>query len=153
VGCGETACDGHSRNLQKWQSKLTKGSAVSHLCGNGQTAPLTSVTMHYAIPHAETVMPTPPNLGICAVRYLNQYIDTVHVIYADEIVTGEPLKVSRQTVVDAIRNGAKIETLHKTRDTWDRWGGIKLITVDGTEFIKLVDDKNPEDDLGDLPEY
>lgn len=94
-----------------------------------------------------------PNLGICAVRYSDQYVDTVHVIYDDEEATGQPLEVSRQTLVDVMRNGAKIETLHKTADTWDRWGGIKLITVDGLEFIKIVDDRNALDGLGDLPEY
>ncbi|WP_411878213.1 hypothetical protein [Polaromonas sp. YR568] len=85
-------------------------------------------------------MITSPTLGICAVRYSDQYIDTAHIIYDDEKVTGLPLEVSRQTVIDAVHNGARIETLNKTADGWDHWGGIKLITVDGVEFIKLVDD-------------
>jgi hypothetical protein len=98
-------------------------------------------------------MLTNPTMGICAVRYLDQYIDTVHVIYDDEKVSGEPLEVSRQTLVEIMRNGAAIETLNKTADNWDRWGGIKLVIVDGLEFIKIRDDGKALDDLGDLSEY
>lgn len=98
-------------------------------------------------------MLTTHTLGIYGVRYSGQYIEIVRVV-DDGKWSNPPLEFSRQAVVDAVHNGVTIETLNKgVGETWDRWGGIKLITVDGSEFIKLADDGRPLDDLGDLPEY
>lgn len=95
-----------------------------------------------------------PMLGICAVRYSEQHIDTVHIIYDNENVTAEPLEVPRHSVINAIRNGIKIVTLHKKEDqSWGHWDAVGLVTIEGSEFIKLANDRKPSDDLGDIPEY
>ena len=98
-------------------------------------------------------MPTTRTLGICGVRYSGRYIDTVRVV-DDEKAAGPALELPRQAVLDAMQEGANVETFGKgVGEVWDRWGGVTLIAVGGLAFIKMVDDGNALDDLGDLPEY
>lgn len=92
--------------------------------------------------------------GICAVRYSGEYIAKVQAIPDSEELETSPLELSRQALVDAIQAGNKFVTMHRRADgTWEHWDAATLIPVAGTAYVKLFDDRNALDDLGDLPEY
>lgn len=92
--------------------------------------------------------------GICAVRYSNHYIAMVQAIPDAEDSEAVPVELSRQALVDAIRSGTQFVTLHRRADgTWSHWDAAALIPIAGKTYVKLSDDRNALDDLGDLPEY
>jgi hypothetical protein len=99
-------------------------------------------------------MQTQTSFGICAVRYSDDYIDSIHAIPDLENADAPVLELTRQALMDAIAAGATFVTLHKRANgIWVHWDAVVLITVAETVYVKLVDDRCALDDLGDLPEY
>ncbi|MDP2742366.1 MAG: hypothetical protein Q8O50_02720 [Hydrogenophaga sp.] len=93
-------------------------------------------------------------VGICAVRYSDEFIAAVQVIFDAGRSEAPPVELSRQALVDAIQTGTQYVTVHKRVDgTWGHWDAVTLIPEAGTAYVKLFDDRNALDDLGDLPEY
>jgi len=93
---------------------------------------------------------------ISAVRYNTDHTHItdvkVHEDKDDKVGKGEIH--SRQTVVDAINNGTTFVTIYKdSEDKWSKGQKVFVINVNGTNYLKTVDNGKEEDNLENLPEF
>ncbi len=94
--------------------------------------------------------------GISAVRYNNAHthIDLVRA----QLDNGENFGVAgeypRADIVDAIKKGTTFVTIFKgTTGNWQKGQSVYVIKVNGTEYIKTVDNGKAADNLENLPEF
>jgi len=67
---------------------------------------------------------------------------------------GESSIVSRQTVVADLKRGTSYITVFKgADDKWSKGQKVFIVTLNGTEYIKTVEDKTTRDNLDELPEF
>jgi hypothetical protein len=67
---------------------------------------------------------------------------------------GTPTDHARADIISAIRKGVTYVTIFKNReDKWNKGQPVYIIKVNGTEYIKTVDNGKPVDNLDNLPEY
>lgn len=93
---------------------------------------------------------------ISAVRYSSNHthIDQVkaHEDMGDSV--GEGKIYSRQTVVDAINKGTTFVTIYTNPEgKWNKGQKVFVIIVNGSSYLKTVDNKKEEDNLENLPEF
>ena len=93
---------------------------------------------------------------ISAVRYNSEHTHVDQVLAhedTDESV-GEGKIYNRQTIVDAIKNGTTFVTIYKNdQGKWSKGQKVYVINVNGTDYIKTVDNGKEEDNLENLPEF
>jgi len=62
--------------------------------------------------------------------------------------------ISRDKLVSAIKNGSSFVTiLKKPTSGWTRDGNVRVVEVDGTEYVRTDQDRKPADSLGNLPNF
>lgn len=93
---------------------------------------------------------------ISAVRYnaRHTHIDQVriHEDMGDNVGEGETY--SRQAVVNALYEGTTFVTIFKNdQNSWNIGQKVQIIKVNGTDYIKTVDNGREEDNLENLPEF
>lgn len=87
-------------------------------------------------------------------RYSGDHITSVQAIPSLDKTSSKPLELSRQALMEEITAGKRVVTLHRQSDgKWAQLDSAKIIAVKGAPFIKLFDDHQALDDLGDLLEY
>lgn len=94
--------------------------------------------------------------GISAVRYNAEHKHIVQVqVHPDNGETiGSPSGQLRQEVIAAIKRGTTYVTIIKsTEGRWTKGQPVYIIKVNGTEYIKTVDNGKEADNLENLPEY
>ena len=94
--------------------------------------------------------------GISAAKFnaTHVHIETVlaHPDFGDAI--GSPAEYTRQNIFYSIKAGATFVTIFKNRDgKWKKGKPLKIVVVDGKEYLKTVTDKKNSDTLDQLPEY
>jgi hypothetical protein len=61
---------------------------------------------------------------------------------------------ARADIVSAIKKGVTYVTIFKNKEgNWSKGQPVYIIKVNGTEYIKTVDNGKPVDNLDNLPEY
>ncbi|MCK5643969.1 MAG: DUF3892 domain-containing protein [Gammaproteobacteria bacterium] len=93
---------------------------------------------------------------ISAVRYNSEHthIDQVLAHEDTDESVGEGKIYNRQTIVDAIKNGTTFVTIYKNdQGKWSKGQKVYVINVNGTDYIKTVDNGKEEDNLENLPEF
>lgn len=93
---------------------------------------------------------------ISAVRYNTNHTHIVQVRAHEDTgeSVGEGKIYDRQTIVDAINNGSTFVTIYKTNDgKWNKGQTVFIIKVNGTSYLKTVDNGKEEDNLENLPEF
>lgn len=59
----------------------------------------------------------------------------------------------RTEVVSAIQNGKTFVTAVKSDGNWKRGEGVRVVTVNGTKYIRTDANSKASDNLGNLPEF
>lgn len=93
---------------------------------------------------------------ISAVRYNSDHthIDQVRAHEDTGDSVGEGKIYDRQTIVDAINDGTTYVTIYKNNDgKWNKGQKVLVIKVNGTSYLKTVDNGKEEDNLENLPEF
>lgn len=123
-----------------------------------------------AIPAGERELHQPPPLNeekrcrmakwadycIFQVRYdeHHRHIDRVRAYPDLEDSLGAAVDFLRTQVIAAIKQGTTFITVFRGSDSkWTRGQVVKIIHVNGTEYIKTIDNGREEDNLENLPEY
>jgi hypothetical protein len=84
----------------------------------------------------------------------NTHIDRVKARPDNGETVGAPIDHARADIISAIRTGVTYITIFKNRENkWDKGQPVYIIKVNGTEYIKTVDNGKPADNLDNLPEY
>lgn len=93
--------------------------------------------------------------GISAVRYNNAHthIDLVRAQPDDGEKFGEIGEYSRANIVAAIKRGVTFITIFMRDGKWQKGQPVYIIKVNGTEYIKTVDNGKAADNLENLPEF
>ena len=94
--------------------------------------------------------------GISAVRYNTDHTHITMVrIHADNGETiGHASDQNRQHVISEIKKGTTFVTITKNAEgKWNKGQPVYIIKVNGTEYIKTVDNKKECDNLENLPEF
>jgi hypothetical protein len=66
---------------------------------------------------------------------------------------GEPRRVSRQEVVNAISSGTTFVTAYLRESKWQKGEDVRIVTIHGERFIRTDSNSVRADNLGSLPEY
>jgi hypothetical protein len=94
--------------------------------------------------------------GISAVRFngAHTHIDRVVVRPDNGSTIGAPTDHARADIVAAIKKGVTFVTIFKdSNNQWNKGQPVYIVTINGTEYIKTVDNRKAVDNLDNLPEY
>jgi hypothetical protein len=93
--------------------------------------------------------------GISAVRYNNthSHIDSARVHPDNGDTIGTPTDYPRSAIVNAIKAGSTFVTILKSGANWSKGQPVYVIRVNGTDYIKTVDNGKEQDNLENLPEF
>jgi hypothetical protein len=94
--------------------------------------------------------------GISDVRYNTKHthIDKVKVLLDNGDTLGSPVEWTREVVIANIKNGLRFITILKNGiNNFTKGQPVKIILVNGTEYIKTVDNSKESDNLENLPEF
>jgi hypothetical protein len=94
--------------------------------------------------------------GIYAVRFnaLRTHIDRVRAMPDDGESFGSSVEMARTEVISAIKRGVTFVTIIKdTNGKWLLGSKVFIVTINGTEYIKTVNDDTAKDNLDNLPEF
>ena len=94
--------------------------------------------------------------GISEVRYNadHTHIDKVLVHPDNGDTIGSAIEKTRQQVVLDIKAGLTFVTITKgSGEKWSKGQPVYIIKVNGTEYIKTVDNGEAKDNLENLPEF
>jgi hypothetical protein len=86
---------------------------------------------------------------ITAVHYDAKHTHIVEVI-AHDTFAGTKVKISRQKVIQDMKNGSKVTTAGKDLKPQ---ADVKIRIINGVEYLRTDNNDNPSDNLGNLPEY
>ena len=93
---------------------------------------------------------------ISAVNYNanHTHINKVRVHEDKGDTIGEAKIHSRSSIVDEIDSGTTFVTILKNSNgKWDKGQKVFVIKINGTKYIKTVDNNKEEDNLENLPEF
>jgi len=93
---------------------------------------------------------------ISAVRFNNEHthIDTVRKHTDGDSTIGDGTEVSRRIVISDLKRGVTYVTIFKEQNgKWQKGQKVYIVTVNGTEYIKTVEDRTTKDNLDNLPEF
>ena len=97
------------------------------------------------------------DFGISAVRYNSEHthIDKVRVHPDNGDSIGSATEYTRQSVIAAIKKGITFVTIIESADgkKWNKGQPVYIVEINGTEYIKTVDNKKEADNLENLPEF
>ncbi len=67
---------------------------------------------------------------------------------------GEPSTWERADVLDSLRNNESFCTITEdTNNNWIQGAKVKIVTINGTDYIKTEKDSTEKDNLGKLPKF
>ncbi|WP_071734244.1 DUF3892 domain-containing protein [Burkholderia ubonensis] len=67
---------------------------------------------------------------------------------------GQSSEHPRQDIVTAIKDGTTFTTIYKNKDgKWNQGKPVYVIPINGSEFLKTVNDNKLVDNLDNLPEF
>jgi len=96
------------------------------------------------------------NYGISAVRFVpgHPLVDKVIAQLDLEEIFGTPSEFSRQEIIAAIKRNYTFITIF-TRDDgkWKKGHILRLVEINGTEYLKIEDDGAAADNLENLPAF
>jgi hypothetical protein len=82
------------------------------------------------------------------------HIDSVKVRPDNGETIGAAEVLSRPDIVAAIKRGVTFVTIFQGADgKWNKGQPVYIVKINGTEFIKTVDNRRPVDNLDNLPEF
>jgi hypothetical protein len=94
---------------------------------------------------------------IFAVRFNSQHthIDLVRAYPDEGDKFGQMGEYARSDIVDAIKRGITFVTIFKNSQTekYEKGQSVYIIKVNGTEYLKTVDNGKAADNLDNLPEF
>lgn len=93
---------------------------------------------------------------ISAVRFNDKHthIDKVRRHLDNDTSIGAGSEVSRESVISDLKRGTTYITVFKDQsDKWKKGQSVYIVKINGTEYIKTVDDKTTKDNLDNLPEF
>ena len=93
---------------------------------------------------------------ITAVRFnsAKTHIDEIEVRADNGDTAGSPTKVKRSTVVSKLESGYKYCTATRGSDkNWHKGAMVKIVTIEGTKYIKTKADGIKKDNLDNLPTF
>jgi hypothetical protein len=93
---------------------------------------------------------------IIAVRFnsAKTHIDEVEVCADNGDTTGSPTKIKRSTVVSKLESGYTYCTATLGSDKkWYKGAMVKIVTIEGTKYIKTKADGIKKDNLDNLPTF
>lgn len=96
------------------------------------------------------------DFGISHVRYNAEHthIDKVLARPDNGSSLGPSTEMTRQDVIVAIKADLSFVTITKgTDDNWSKGQPVYIFRVNGTEYIKTVDNGEAKDNLENLPEF
>jgi hypothetical protein len=94
--------------------------------------------------------------GIYEVRFNNAHthIDRVRAYPDNGEQFGTTVEFARTEVVAKLKDGVTFITIFKTDDAkWRKGQPVYIIKINGTEYIKTVDNGKAVDNLDNLPEF
>jgi hypothetical protein len=94
--------------------------------------------------------------GISAVRFnsADTHIDKVRAHPDNDATIGTPVEFARASVVAALKQNTTFVTIFKGGDgNWKKGQPVYIIKINGTEYIKTVDNGKAVDNLDELPEF
>lgn len=94
--------------------------------------------------------------GISAVRFnsAHTHIDRVRAHPDNGDTIGTAAEYARADIIAAIKKGTSFVTIFKGGDgRWNKGQSVYIIKVNGTEYIKTVDNGKAVDNLDNLPEF
>jgi hypothetical protein len=96
------------------------------------------------------------NYLITAVRYNNSEAHIVkvrtHTDNGDSM--GPVVDLERATVVNRIESGGSFKTAYKQSDgTYRRGAEVRVVTIEGTKYLRTDADRIKKDNLGSLPRF
>lgn len=94
--------------------------------------------------------------GISAVRFnsAHTHIDRVRAHPDNGDTIGAAAEYARADIIAAIKKGTSFVTIFKGSDgRWNKGQPVYIIKINGTEYIKTVDNGKAVDNLDNLPEF
>jgi hypothetical protein len=94
--------------------------------------------------------------GIYAVRFnvRRTHIDRVRAMPDNGESFGSSVEMARTDVISAIKREVTFVTIIKgTDDKWKLGSKVFIVIINGTEYIKTVNDNTAQDNLDNLPEF
>lgn len=94
--------------------------------------------------------------AISAVRFnaAHTHIDRVRTQVDNGETIGSPLEQRRADIVDAIKAGTTFTTIFKNGNgKWNKGQPVYIVRINGTDYIKTVDNGKAVDNLDNLPEF
>jgi hypothetical protein len=94
--------------------------------------------------------------GISAVRFnsAHTHIDRVRAHPDNGDTIGAAAEYARADIIAAIKKGTSFVTIFKGSDgRWSKGQPVYIIKINGTEYIKTVDNGKAVDNLDNLPEF
>jgi hypothetical protein len=94
--------------------------------------------------------------GISAVRFNNghTHIDRVQAHSDNGDTIGPAEEHARVDIVNTIKKGMTYVTIFRGSDNkWNKGQAVYIIKINGTEYIKTVDNGKAVDNLDNLPEF
>jgi hypothetical protein len=96
---------------------------------------------------------------VSEVRYApgHTHIDQVRVrkaaVRKDLTTLGSAKAMTRQELVEALQNGAKVRTVFSESGVWRKGAKVRPIEIDGEVYVRTKADRTKADNLEDLPEF
>jgi hypothetical protein len=94
--------------------------------------------------------------GITAVRYNSQetHIDQVKARKSNGETFGQELIYTRQSVIDALKQGYTFVTVNNgTNGKLTRGEDVRIVKINGVEYIRTDANNIAKDNLGNLPRF
>lgn len=94
--------------------------------------------------------------AISDVRFNDRHthIDRVKARADNRDTIGPATDHARADIISALKKGVTYITIFKDRENkWSKGQAVYIIKVNGTDYIKTVDNGKPVDNLDNLPEY
>ena len=93
--------------------------------------------------------------GISEVRFnpTHKHIVALRIRPDQDTGFGPSSDVTREAVVQAIRDGTTFVTIFMKNQKWSRGQPVYIVKINGVDYLKTVDNGRAEDNLDDLPEF
>ena len=93
---------------------------------------------------------------ISAVRFnsAGTHIDRVRTHTDNNYTVGLPVEMERTTVVNRLNGGTTFATIYKNNTgNWTLGAMVKIVRIDGVDYIKTYSDGTKKDNLDNLPTF
>jgi hypothetical protein len=82
------------------------------------------------------------------------HIDSFRVHCDNDATVGSSSEKSRSEVLQAIKSNATFITIFRSNNNeWNKGQEVYIVTINGSEYLKTVDNSKAADNLDNLPEF